>query len=319
MISWIHSHLPKRSLLFLAAIFIAVCGYQIGNALQIPESKTRHATHKLVDLWPQPTATYRSFYSSNGSTVHVVDANLNSGHWTLVPALNQPTDRTSRCANKHQASAAVNGGYFNGGDGSSIGYVIVDGKVLSNPRENKSITRDRRLRRYLEAIFNRSEVRILQDAGGKESVQIAAHNDPIPPQLKLLHSLQAGPRLLPEITSQQEAFVRSDGSDGIRTRDHAARTAFGITANGHVLIVTVAGPGQDGSPGVTLVGMANLMKELGCTEAINFDGGSSTTMFVRLPQPGTKDTVPVPAGTVVCGRHPETWVASVFMLVHVDR
>lgn len=42
------------------------------------------------------------------------------------------------------------------------------------------------------------------------------------------------------------------------------------------------------------------MKGLGCTEAINLDGGASTTMFA-----GT---------TTVCGKKPETRVKSILLL-----
>lgn len=55
------------------------------------------------------------------------------------------------------------------------------------------------------------------------------------------------------------------------------RTAMGTSADGKkVYLVTVDGR-QKGGKGLTLSGMASLMIELGCYNAINFDGGGSTT------------------------------------------
>ncbi len=62
----------------------------------------------------------------------------------------------------------------------------------------------------------------------------------------------------------------------------APRTAVGTTADGKtLLIVTVDGRSRGGSIGMTQAELASYMKELGCTNAINFDGGGSTTMVAR--------------------------------------
>ena len=37
---------------------------------------------------------------------------------------------------------------------------------------------------------------------------------------------------------------------------------------------------QDGPQGLTILALANLMKNLGCDEAINLDGGGSTTLWI---------------------------------------
>ena len=58
------------------------------------------------------------------------------------------------------------------------------------------------------------------------------------------------------------------------------RTAIGYTKDNDLILV--AADGREGSSiGLTLVELANLMKELGCTNAINLDGGGSTVMYVN--------------------------------------
>ncbi len=58
------------------------------------------------------------------------------------------------------------------------------------------------------------------------------------------------------------------------------RTAIGYTQNNDLILVTA--DGREGSSiGLTLKELANLMKELGCINAINLDGGGSTTMYIN--------------------------------------
>ena len=77
-----------------------------------------------------------------------------------------------------------------------------------------------------------------------------------------------------------------------RDGQHAPRTAVGLDhANGHVLVVVVDGR-QDDSRGLSLPDLALLLRRLGADDAINLDGGGSTTM--------------VAGGTLV--NHPSTGV-----------
>jgi hypothetical protein len=57
------------------------------------------------------------------------------------------------------------------------------------------------------------------------------------------------------------------------------RTAAGVTADGRLLLVTVDGR-QATSVGASLNEMAQILKRLGAVNAINLDGGGSTTMIV---------------------------------------
>lgn len=61
----------------------------------------------------------------------------------------------------------------------------------------------------------------------------------------------------------------------------APRTAIGYTHNNKIILVTVDGREQGNSEGATLTELARLMRKLGCVEAMNLDGGSSTQMIVN--------------------------------------
>ena len=280
--------------------------------------KSWHELSNPKNLLPINGAYYYEFSLPNGSTAHLVVANIKNGKWRLVPVLLEKTSTTSHTASSSAASAAVNGGYFNLNDGESASYVIKEGKLVADPHNNKALTGNPKLQAFLPQIFERSELRILKSKSKKDGkpnqLQIARHSDALPKDTVLVDSMQAGPRLLPQITLEEEGFLRkqNDGTyvDAIGGKKAAARTAIGITNDGHALILAVAGKGQDPeSTGLTLADMADLLKRLGCTEALNLDGGSSTSMFVRTP------TVDSGKGATVCAKSPETLVKTVLLLM----
>ncbi|MBF2079433.1 MAG: phosphodiester glycosidase family protein, partial [Synechococcales cyanobacterium T60_A2020_003] len=86
--------------------------------------------------------------------------------------------------------------------------------------------------------------------------------------------LGAGPLLLQNrqvvLNAQLEQF-----SDAF-IQQKASRSAIGLTDQDHILLVTVHNQ-SDGS-GVSLTQMAEIMRNLGTIDALNLDGGSSTTL-----------------------------------------
>lgn len=67
-----------------------------------------------------------------------------------------------------------------------------------------------------------------------------------------------------------------DGYD--RDEVNNPRTAFGMVSENHYMFVVVDGRSRD-SNGVDIEELADIMDELNCTEAYNFDGGGSSTMY----------------------------------------
>jgi exopolysaccharide biosynthesis protein len=90
--------------------------------------------------------------------------------------------------------------------------------------------------------------------------------------------LAAGPKLVtrgkPDITD-----VREKIRPGFATELHP-RTAIASLADGRALLLVVDGRQPSLSIGMNLADLAALLIELGAVEAINLDGGGSTTMIV---------------------------------------
>jgi len=62
--------------------------------------------------------------------------------------------------------------------------------------------------------------------------------------------------------------------------DRNPRTAAGLTADGNTLILAVVDGRSTASVGATLNELADLMHEMGAWQALNLDGGGSSTMFI---------------------------------------
>jgi exopolysaccharide biosynthesis protein len=58
------------------------------------------------------------------------------------------------------------------------------------------------------------------------------------------------------------------------------RTAIAKLKDGQILLITADGRSED-SGGITLKDLAEFLLQLGAFEAINLDGGGSTTMFLH--------------------------------------
>lgn len=84
----------------------------------------------------------------------------------------------------------------------------------------------------------------------------------------------AGPRLIRggKVDLSEEGFNHANGRH--------PRTAFALTGEGKFLFVTLDGR-QATSTGMTLAELAGYLHSLGAVEAINLDGGGSTTMVVN--------------------------------------
>lgn len=63
--------------------------------------------------------------------------------------------------------------------------------------------------------------------------------------------------------------------------DRHPRTAMGYTADGRLIILAVEGRHPGRAEGASLVHLARLLKDLGCVEAINLDGGGSSCLLVN--------------------------------------
>jgi len=218
----------------------------------VPGLSYQHAQHPGTQKWE----------------IDILKVNLIKAKVELRPILPKTGKKSpvTDISSEQGAIAAINGSYFDGA-GNLLSLTKIDGETISRPVGTRPA---------------RSCLGILSD----RTLTI----QPIAPDLisesgydwsQTLHGIGGGPQLLKSgvvsITTTEEGF---DDRSGIGPVIRNPRTALGFNNKGEVFMVTVDGRQPDWSVGMTLTEMALLLQDLGATEAINFDGGGSTTMVI---------------------------------------
>jgi len=89
-----------------------------------------------------------------------------------------------------------------------------------------------------------------------------------------------GPTLISQgiirITNEEEKMFT-----GRAINDRHPRTAMGYTSDGNLIILVIQGRFPGIAEGATLGQEAEMLKELGCYEALNLDGGGSSCMLIN--------------------------------------
>jgi len=82
-----------------------------------------------------------------------------------------------------------------------------------------------------------------------------------------------------QITNNQEIKFAGKAID-----DKHPRSAMGYTADGQLIFLMVQGRFPGKAEGATLTQLAQMLKDIGCTEALNLDGGGSSCLLINGKQ-----------------------------------
>jgi len=184
----------------------------------------------------------------------------------IVPSGDKTLERTTELAARNKAVAAVNGSFFNmRAPYGSVNYLRVDGVELApNALDSYENPGSGRSTRQTGAVATfRGGLYVLKgDDIARWEQDIAAED-----------VVTSGPMLLMDGVPEK---VVADNFN--RTRH--PRTAVGRRADGTVLLVVADGRNARAA-GLSMLELQQVMEALACTDAINLDGGGSTTMVVR--------------------------------------
>ncbi|MEH2413488.1 phosphodiester glycosidase family protein [Nostoc sp.] len=242
----------------------------------------RSSTPSIPAVASSPPKTIRYFERTLPQSIaHILLIPANS-RFLVTPALSQKVATVEEFAQKHRAVAILNAGFFDPANQKSTSYVVIQGKLVANPKENERLVNNPNLKPYLGQIFNRTEFRRYL-CGQTVRYDIALHSQSPPAGCQLVDAIGAGPRLLPELTSVQEGFVdNANKRDALGSNQPNARTAVGITRDGSVVLVMVAQKSSaPANSGVSLPALADFMKTLGADQVMNLDGGSSSSLYYK--------------------------------------
>jgi exopolysaccharide biosynthesis protein len=165
------------------------------------------------------------------------------------------------------AAAAINGTFFDVKNGGSVDFIKIKGKVINETRLEKNGGRSKHQEAAI--VIENGRLGLKKWDGSTEWEHTLAGEN----------IMVTGPLL--RIDNTDEAL----DSGAFNTTRHP-RTAIGIKSNGRVILLTVDGRNAN-SAGMSLFELRKIMKWLGCTSAINLDGGGSTTLWIRgFPENG---------------------------------
>ncbi len=200
-----------------------------------------------------------SFASLYGVPLHVAMLEVGPGYKFDV-LINAPMEATSVSARASGALAAINGSFFNMQAGNSVCYLQHKGAVI-----------DTTVVAYLERETAAGAVRFC-----KEQVGLLPWNRQVEKTWTVddCSVLVSGPLLLAD---KKECRLSALNESFNQTRH--PRSAMAVMKDGTILLLTVDGRLQGKSEGIRLAELAHLLRVLGATDAINLDGGGSTTLW----------------------------------------
>ena len=168
-------------------------------------------------------------------------------------------------AQRSNAYAAINGSFFDMRQGNPVCYLKIDGIALgeNTPGQNDSV--HRKYYQHATLLLN----------GGRPALAVPDSSRVWEETLKDSNIMTAGPMLL---RGGEEVPQRDDRT--FVTHRHN-RTALGIRPDGTTLLLVADGRFKHQAEGLSLPELQRIMRWLGCSDAINLDGGGSTTMYVH--------------------------------------
>ncbi len=187
-----------------------------------------------------------------------------TAHYTLAFAHEPRRTKTSEMAQKHGAVAAINGSFFDMDQHFPVCYLRIDSVELGENTPGKD-TVNRKYYQYGTLCLSHDSVFILKTDSPRHWEEALPYPD----------IMTAGPLLIWHDTLQ---YMRDDRT--FVTNRHN-RTAVGIRDDGTVLLLVADGRHKQ-AEGLSLTELQQLFRWLGCRDALNLDGGGSTTLFLNI-------------------------------------
>ena len=175
-------------------------------------------------------------------------------------ALSAPPVPTSAMAQARKAVAAINGSYFNMRKGNSVCFLQMDGEVIDT-----TTTAELNLRVNGAVQIKKGRLRILP---WSKQIEESYHgkND----------VLASGPMLL-----QRGNISSWEACDSSFVHTKHPRSAVVVEKDGTTWFVTVDGRAPGHADGMSIPELAHLIRILGGHDALNLDGGGSTTLWLE--------------------------------------
>lgn len=163
------------------------------------------------------------------------------------------------------ALAAVNGSFFDMDKGNPVCFLRIDGTTLGENTPGKVDSVNRKYYQYATLTLEAGQPRfVVPDSNRLWENGLPDSN-----------VMTAGPMLIAEGL----AVPQRDDRTFVTNRHN--RTALGTKADGTTILLVADGRFRHQAEGLSLPELQRILLWLGCTNAINLDGGGSSTMYIQ--------------------------------------
>lgn len=248
---------------------------------------------------------YKQTVSGKNVQAYIAVANMNnkSSQFKVLGEKKGYKTPTQFYEENSKPAVVLNGGYF--WSGNSLGLMIRDGNTISIQQTvtNRDYNSTSTPYYPTQAVFGMDDNKIFSAHYGYESKGVLyaypkaspnkAGDKPQPVPTKdfpsngkpwtPVQAIGAGPLLIKDgvYLNNWEAEL-FDAASGVGPTANHPRSAVAYHPSGHVVFFVCEGRNKTPStPGLTMKDMADLFLDLGCTDAINLDGGGSSCMLIR--------------------------------------
>ena len=246
---------------------IELSGSRNLSGLHVPNgtNKLREATRTSVEVAPGVIYTEIVYTDKNSANVRAYAISIKPGAATILTTMpsdsadkkgtvaNMKKQLTSAISNGKNVIAGVNADFFDmGGTNVMRGLCIKDGVFISGTGERPwfGITNDGNAVMGTSAEYANYKDKLFTAVGGSHIILKNGGTDNL-----------------------------SIGTEFSDTRH--PRTAAGVTSDGTIVLIVVDGRQPEISNGASLADLAYIMSTLDCVNAINLDGGGSSTFILK--------------------------------------
>ncbi len=273
----------------------------------------------LVDSTNKYLPTGVKLYFTNDSIAgkpniaYYIEADLNDNNliFDVDTTLNRRLTPNQFYLKNDKPLLVVNGTFFSFKTNQNLNTVIKNGLPVSyNTPNSKGINKDSiyqmTMHRSAIGINKKHEADVAWIANDTSSNKIYASQTPILPYLKMdiakatKKTMRANKRFTkkhfknwemltaigggPVLIQNQEIKITNEAEllfTGKSFEERNPRTAMGYTKDKKLIILVIQGRFANIAEGASLLQEANILKDLGCVEALNLDGGGSSCMLVN--------------------------------------
>ena len=240
----------------LSFILLTVFGNLSGQIVHFNKIKWDKEKITTGLIWK---SSHTILYDSIPQNINILMIKL---HKREISLLYNPKENSfvSSQATTIRAIAAVNAGFFNIKNGGSATYIKTGG-LINDTDTAKKWTKNSNMNGA-----------VLIDKNGHVTIEPVKYNSWYDSHTEYQDVLITGPLLI------YEKGKIPLPSTPLVINKHP-RTCIGKIGNHKIVLITLDGR-TDQAKGVTLTELANIMISLHCKDAVNLDGGGSTTMYI---------------------------------------